>query len=632
MHVVERTDVLKGKPFGAVGAYERITARAWFAVDPVLPANRIITDLRLAPRNADGLVEFSADVHVVKPRDPARGNGTLLFEVSNRGGMGLTGLFNYGSNTEEGVGDGLLMERGFTLAWVAWQFDVPEGQGKLTLRVPVARGVSGPVRSQDFVAAKTDSLGVADRGHVPYRAANPGDPAHQMYVRDHLAGQRRLVSRAQWRFTDPATVALDGGFQPGKLYEVVYTSQDPAIAGLGPAAIRDFVSFLKHGGGKPTTLLGDQRRFLKRAIAFGSSQSGRFLRTYLYHGFNGDEQGRIVFDGAMPHIAGAARGSFVHRFAQPSRGGAQLHSDLFPFRDLPDTDPRTGDRDALLRIPLGTKTVPKILYTNTSNEYWRSSSSLTHTTLDGTGDAPLPETTRVYLLAGCQHGAGSWPPAPNRDFAHRGNTNDYRPIMRALLVALNEWVTSGKAPPASRYPTVEAGQLVEPARVAFPKIPGFAMPARVWQARRLDYGPDYASIGIIAFEPPRIVGEPYGVRLPAVDIDGNETSGVRNPVLAVPMGTHLGWNLAANASGPDTEMAYLTGGYIPFARTKAERERTGDPRLSVEERYRGREDYLAKLTAAARELVAGGYVLEQDVERIQRRGAAEWDSTTQARR
>ncbi|MBM3734696.1 MAG: hypothetical protein FJW39_02830 [Acidobacteria bacterium] len=625
MHVVERTDLAMGKSFSTAGPYEQIRAKAWFAVDPALPANRIITDLRYAPRNAEGRVEFSADVHVIKPRDPAKGNGTLLFEVSNRGGMGLMRLFNYGSNTDDGAGDGLLLNQGFTLAWAAWQFDVPEGGGKLTLRVPVARGVSGHVRSQDAITTRTASLGVADRGHVPYAASNTEDPAHQLYSRDYGAGPRTLVPRNRWRFTDSTNVTLEGGFLPGKIYEVVYTSQDPAVAGLGPAAIRDFVSFLKHGGGRPTTLLGDQRRFLKRAIAFGSSQSGRFLRTYLYQGFNGDEHGRIVFDGMMPHIAGAARGRFTHRFAQPSRGGTQLHSDLFPFRDLGDTDPRTGEYDALLRIASGTNTVPKIMYTNTSNEYWRSSSSLIHTSLDGSADAQLPPTTRIYLLSGCQHGAGSWPPAPNRDLVFRGNTNDYRPILRALILALNSWVASGKEPPPSRYPSVEAGQLSAPDRMAFPKIPGVSLPARIWQARRLDYGPDYTSLGIIALEPPKITGEPYGARLPSVDADGNETSGVRNPVVAVPMGTHLGWNLIARAAGPETEIANLTGGYIPFARTRRERERAGDSRLSIEERYRSREDYLARLTAYAQELVAGGYLLEQDVARIQQRGAAEWD-------
>ncbi|MDX1981114.1 MAG: alpha/beta hydrolase domain-containing protein [Bryobacteraceae bacterium] len=610
VHVVERTDVS--------GAYERIVAKAYFAVDPKIPANRIITDLRHAPVNEQGLVEFSADIHVLKPRDPAQGNGTLLFEVSNRGNMGLPGM----------MGEEFLRRHGYTLVWTGWQFDVPEGAGRLRVRVPVAKGITGLVRLQEAVTAKTGKLSVADRGHIPYPAANLSDPSSRMFVREYAAGERTEIARNRWRFVDAATVALDGGFLPGKMYEVVYTASDPPIAGLGPAAIRDFVSFLKYGGGKATSLLGDQRRFLKRAIAFGSSQSGRFLRTYLYQGFNADERGRIVFDGMMPHIAGGSRGSFTHRFAQPSRSGPQFHSDLFPFRDLPDTDPLTGSKDGILRVAQATGTVPKTFYTNTSNEYWRSSASLTHTSLDGGSDADLPPTTRIYFLAGCQHGAGTWPPRAANDLLYRGNTIDYRPMMRALLVAMNEWVTSGKQPPPSRYPSVAAGQLVPTGAIRFPKIPEFRLPVRIWQARSLDYGPDYQLSGIVSHEPPRLSGAPFGNRLPAVDGDGNETSGIRHPVLAVPLGTHMGWNLAAVAPSVETEMAYLTGSYIPFARTREERQGKGDERMSIAERYKSREDYLAKLRAAAEELVAARYLLAEDVGPIEKRGLMEWDSAS----
>jgi hypothetical protein len=626
VHVIERSDVLKGKSFGAAGPYERIVAKAFFAVDPLLPANRIITDLRHAPVNMQGLVEFSADIHVLKPRDPARGNGTLLFEVSNRGGMGLTGMFQYGANTEEGVGDGLLMNQGYTLVWTGWQFDVPDEAGRLRVAVPAAKGQSGPVRMQVAVIERANQLSVADRGHIPYPAANPANPGHRMYVREYAAGARTEIPRNQWRFVDPVTVAVDGGFLPGKMYEVVYTSNDPAIAGLGPAGIRDFISFLKHGGGRPTSLLSDQRRFLKRAIAFGSSQSGRFLRTYLYQGFNADERGRIVFEGMIPHIAGGSRGSFNHRFAQPSRSGPQFHSDLFPFRDQPDTDPLTGSEDGILRIAQGSGTVPKIFYTNTSNEYWRSSASLIHTTLDGLKDAEPAPTTRIYFLTGCQHGPGAWPPRNDSSLLYAVNTNDYRPIMRALLAAMNNWLTTGKEPPPSRYPTVLAGQLVTPGHIRFPKIPSFRIPARIWQARSLDYGPDYAFSGIVAFEPPKLSGAPFGNRLPAVDDSGNETSGIMNPIVAVPLGTQMGWNLAAKPASADTEMAYLTGSYIPFARTKQERERAGDARLSLEERYKNREDYAMKLRAATALLVKDGYWLPQDAGRIEARGLAEWDA------
>ncbi len=612
MHIVERTDV------EGPHAYERIVARAYFAVDPKLAANRLINDLRFAPVNARGMVEFSADVQVLKPRDPARGNGTVLFEVSNRGGMGLPGMFN--------GDDALLFKNGYTLAWVGWQFDLPSRPGLLRLTAPVARGVNGKVRAQEAVTKAVATIPLADRNHVPYAPANPNSPEYPMYVRDWSDGARRTIPRNQWRFTGPDAVTLDGGFQAGKIYEVSYSSNDPAIAGLGPAAIRDFVSFLKYGGGGPTTVLGDQRRFLKRSIGFGSSQSGRFLRTYLYNGFNADEQGRKVFDGLMPHIAGGARGSFVHRFAQPSRGGSHLHSDLFPFQDLDDADPVTGAYDGILRMAAGSNTVPKIFYTNTANEYWRSSASLIHTTIDGRKDAALAATTRIYFLTGHQHGSGNWPPAKNPDLLYPVNTIDYRPVMRALLVAMNDWIASGKEPPASRYPANEQSQLVPPADIHFPKIPGFHMPAHVWQARRLDYGPDYQLAGVLAFDPPKVVGDRFPVRLPQVDADGNEIGGIRNPIHAVPLGTHLGWNLMAVAPGPDTEMANLIGSYIAFPKTRAERERTGDARLSIEERYRGREDYLNRLTAAAEQLVAGRYLLAEDVPRIQKRGLAEWDT------
>src|SRR6185369_12592590 len=276
------------------------------------------------------------------------------------------------------------------------------------------RGVSGLVRAQDATAVTATTMSVADRNHKPYPATDPNSQDNQMLVREYGDGPRKIVPRNLWRFIDPVTVTLEGGFQRGKTYEVVYTSKDPAIAGLGPAAIRDFISFLKYGGA-PADILDGQQQYLKRAIAFGSSQSGRFLRSYLYQGFNVDEQGRKVFDGMMPHIAGAARGSFLHRFAQPSLGGTELHSDLFPFRDLSDTDPVAGVSDGILRVAAGTNTIPKIFYTNTANEYWRSSSSLTHTSLDGRNDAELAPNTRIYFLTGCQHGSAPWPPVKNPD-------------------------------------------------------------------------------------------------------------------------------------------------------------------------------------------------------------------------
>ena len=559
VHTVEitgRSDVEGGKPFSTAGPYERLVLRAHFKVDPRLPANRLITDLQYAPVNLDGLVEFSADAYVLRPRDPAKGNGTALFEVSNRGGRGLLSTFSYGKGKDD-PGDGLLFEQGYTLVWVAWQFDVPVGKDLLTLSVPAARGVKGLVRSEAVITDQTGTVSVADRGHVPYPAADLEDPQAKLFIRDFADGPRIEIPRKQWKFADAVTVALDGAFQVGKRYEVVYTAQEPAVAGLGFAAIRDFISYLKHDG-------GDQGGRIKRSIGWGSSQSGRFLRDFLYQGFNADEQGRRVFDGLIPHIAGGGRGSFHHRFAQPSRLAPWYTTDIFPFRDLNDTDPVTGVSDGLLRVAAGTGTVPKIFYTNTSNEYWRISASLLHTTMDGAAEAPVAPNTRIYYLTGAQHGPGSWPPGKQSGLLYSTNPNDYRPILRALLTAMNEWIATGKEPPPSRYPANTPAQLAPPGEIRFPAIPAFVSPNQIWRAQRLDFGPDYRTAGVIAFEPPRIAGPPFTVKVPQVDADGNEVAGVRNPVQSVPLGTYMGWNIDRSAPAAHREMAGLTGSYIPF--------------------------------------------------------------------
>ncbi len=608
---VHNVELVERSPLAGT-QYERVVLRTHFKVDPRLPANRLITDLRYAPVNKDGLVEFSADAYILKPRDPAQSNGTVLFEVSNRGGRAMLTTFAYGKGKDD-AGDGLLFEQGYTLAWVAWQFDVLPGSGLLTLQVPSARGAEGLVRSEAIITDRKGTFSVADGNHTPYRAAGSGDA--KMYVRDFADSPRTEVPRKDWRFADDVTVA--GDFEAGKRYEVVYASKEPAVAALGFAAVRDFISFLK------TT---DQFGSIKRSIGWGSSQSGRFLRDFVYQGYNADEQGRRVFDGLMPHIAGAGRGSFHHRFAQPSRLGPWYTTDIFPFRDLNDSDPVTGITDGLLRVATGTNTVPKIFYTNTSNEYWRISASLLHTTMDGAAEAPLASTTRIYYLTGTQHGAGAWPPPKPDGLKYSTNPNDYRPILRALLTALNEWITTGKQPPPSRYPANTPDQLAASESVRFPKIPDFVSPNRLWHAQRLDFGPDYRAAGVIAFEPPKVMGAPFVTKVPQVDADGNEVAGIRNPVQSVALGTYAGWNISTSSPAATREIAGLQGSYIRFPATRADRERTGDPRLSIEERYPNRAAYLDRITEAARKLVSDRYLLERDVARIKERAAAEWDS------
>jgi hypothetical protein len=633
LEVAERTDVLKGRSFGNAGPYERIVGKAWFAVDPMLPANQIIADIDHGPRNEEGKVEFSADVYVLKPRDSKAGNGAVLFEVSNRGRKGLLSMYDRaaGSNdpqTETQFGDAFLLEQGYTLVWVGWQFDVPRDPSLLRLYTPAAKGISGLVRSEIIVDRKTTKHSLGDRDQmIAYPVANPDDPKNTLTVRDGRFGTRQTVPHSQWKIENATHVVLPAGFVPGKVYEVVYTSQDPALVGLGPTAIRDMLSFLKYGG-NDITVLGDQHRYIKRVYGYGASQSGRFLRTFLYYGFNGDEKGRQVFDGVLAHIAGAGRGSFNLRFAQPSRDGHPFMNlfyptDIFPFTDVEETDPETGMKEGLLTRAGNAGVAPKIFYTNSSYEYWGRSASLIHMTPDGKKDAPIPDHTRIYFFAGGQHGPAAFPPKRNGT-VNLPNPNPYTYGMRALLVAMDNWVKEGKQPPASQYPRIADDRLVAAGALQFPKIPGVVAPARLQKAWHVDYGPEFRSKGIISMEPPR-VGEAFPLLLPQVDRDGNETSGIRMPELAVPLATYAGWNMRSKEIGAPEEMYSMVGSWIPFAKTKAEREEKHDPRPAIAERYATRTQYLQEVGAAARKLAETGYLLDRDVPKLIEHSAAEWD-------
>jgi Alpha/beta hydrolase domain len=633
LEVSDRTDVLEGKPFGKTGPYERIVGKAYFAVDPKLPANQIITDIDKAPRNDEGRVEFSADVYVLKPRDPKFGNGAALFEVSNRGRKGMLSLYNRASSstdpkTGDELGDGFLMEQGYTLVWLGWQFDVPREAGLMRLYTPSAKGVTGLVRSEILVDKKTTSFSLGDRNSmIPYLAVSHDDPKLTLTVRDTRNGPRQTVPRSQWHIEDRARVVMPAGFQPGRVYEVVYTSEDPALAGLGPTAVRDMLSFLKYGG-NDITVLGDQHRYLKRVYGYGASQSGRFLRTFLYYGFNADEKGRKVFDGVLAHIAGAGRGSFNLRFGQPSRDAHPFMNmfyptDIFPFTDVEETDPETGMKDGLLARAQKAGVAPKIFYTNSAYEYWGRAASLIHITADGKQDAPIPEQTRIYFFPGGQHGPAAFPPK-HSGAVYLPNPNPYTYSMRALLVAMDAWVKESKEPPPSQYPKIADDKLVAAGAIQFPKIPGVALPTRPEKAYHVDYGPEFRSKGIISIEPPK-VGNAFPLLLPQVDRDGNETAGIRMPELAVPLATYAGWNMRSKEIGAPDEMYSMVGSWIPFARTKAERERKHDPRPSIEERYKSRAEYLEQVGAAARKLVESGYLLDRDVPKLVEHSGEEWD-------
>lgn len=635
IEVKSRMD-LNGREFAKAGGYEKLSGTIYFAVDPRNTANRIITDIDKAPKNAAGKVEFSSDFFILKPKDASRGNGTILYEVSNRGGKGMVGFFNRdarGSDPQSAadLGDGFLMDQGFTLLWVGWQFDVPQRPGLLRVNVPVAheadgRPIKGLVRS-DFVGdGKATVMPLADRAHIAYEIADPNDPANVLTVRDCIECERRTVARAEWKFNgDDQGITLTSPLVKNKIYELVYRSQNPSVVGLGPAAIRDAISKLKYDAAPEMSIKpGD----MKRAIGFGISQSGRFLRTYMYYGFNEDESHRKVFDGVMPHVAGSGRGSFDHRFAQPSRDGHPYlnffyPTDIFPFTDVAQLDPETGKRDGLLAHNMKPEFMPKVFYTNSSYEYWGRAASLFTTTVDGLEDMQMMSNVRAFLLTGGNHGVGGFPPTRSAG-QNLGNPLDYRWAMRSLLVGMNRWITDGVEPPASAYPRVGSAELVAADKLKFPAIPNINLPKIAHGAYHADYGPDFASKGIVTQEPPKL-GKPFPILVPQVNSDGNETAGIRMPELAVPLATYTGWNLFNENAGPTEILSSMQGSFIPFAKTRAERDKANDPRPSVEERYKSREEYLNLVTKAATDLVSKGYLLKDDVPRIVEQAATRWD-------
>ncbi len=623
------------------GDYEKLGGTVELELDPAHPANAAIVDLDRAPRNARGRVEASADFMVLRPRRPPARGSTALLEVSNRGGKALLPYFNRATwsldpSTAEDFGDRLLMRLHLTLIWVGWQFDVPRQPGLLRLRAPIARDADGPieglVRSDWTVERPTTTLPLAHRDHVAYPVADPRHADNVLTVRSARLGPREIVPRDRWRFArlddgrlvdDPTHIHLAGGFQRGKIYELVYRARDPVVVGIGLAAVRDVISWARY----------DSRSEFRvtAAIGAGISQSGRFLRHFLYQGFNTDEAGRKVFDGLLVHTAGAGRGSFNHRFAQPSRDAHRFSAffyptDLFPFTSRTQTDPETGIADGLLaRSADRPDQWPKIVVTNTGYEYWGRAASLIHTSPDGRVDVtPLPNE-RIYHLAGGQHFIGGFPPTTSERAgrAYRGNPLDFQVTLRALLARLVEWVVDGRTPPASVYPTLAAGTLVSIDALKFPRIPDVRAPSVIHQAHRVDYGPRWAA-GIITREPPGI-GAPFPALVSQVDADGNEVAGVRGVELLAPLATYTPWQLRGGHGSDAAELVDFLGTYVPLPRTDTERQRWSDSRLSLERRYADKREYRATAARAAESLVAAGLLLREDVPRVLERADQHWD-------
>jgi hypothetical protein len=615
LEVQERAPVLAGRPFGSAGTYERLTGKAHFAVDPAHPRNRDIVDIQHAPRNAKGQVEFSADLEIIRPADLSKGNGTVLFEVVNRGGKGMLTIFNraQGSNQprlDAHFGDGRLLAQGYTLVYLGWQTDVPRDGARMRLYAPAAVGQTGLVRSEYAPDRPVAFIPLGDSNHIPYAVAAGTRPT--VTVREGIEGERRALAADEWTLAKDG-IQLKQAATPGRIYEVVYTAADPPVAGLGLAAVRDLIAYLKR-----------EHRY---AIGWGVSQSAMMLRAFLYEGFNQDESGARVFDGIFAHVAGGRRSTF-QRFTQPSRTAGPLRNasltttEQFPFADLDQTDHISGTRDGILRSAKAASVVPKIFYTNSAYEYWGSAGSLNHTTTDGRRDLPPPDNTRIYLMAGGQHGPAAFPPV-RRGGRNLPNFNDYRWTLRSLLAKLQAWIADGAAPPPSQYPTIASGTLVPLEEYRFPKIPDVIVPTRIHNPALLDFGQTYRSKGLITIEPPRIVGR-YRPLVPQAAPDGNDAAGIRMPELVCAIATYTGWNLRHPDIGAPEYLLGNTGSYIPFARTRAERTASGDPRPSAEERFQSEEGYTGCVANAARSLAAGGFLLNSDVAPVTRAAERHW--------
>jgi hypothetical protein len=632
VEVSSRSAFAPGVSFGDYGEYEKIRGVARFVLDPDDPANARVVDLKLAPRDARGRVQFSSEFLMLRPVKPQA--TTLLYDVNNRGGIAIMGQVNgrvpenNDPTTAADAGDGFLMRHGFTLLFSAWTWDVaPQAPGRkpLVFTPPVAHGangkaIAGRVENEFTVIAPADITTYAGMRGLTYEPATPNDPNAVLTERARPDDVRRPIARKHWHFVaaeeagGPGRVQLDGGFKPGVIYELTYIAKDPYVTGAGLAGIRDLLAYFRDHPfeGAPAP---------ERTLIFGISQSGRLIGRMLHDGLDVDESGRLVFDGAYLQVPGGGGGAgFNSRFAQPTRHPSMLEehdypADAFPFNTSPTRDPTSGRTASYLdnaRDKNGR--LPKIMVANTSTEYWGRDASLVTTSPDGARDVAPADNVRVYALMGSQHYVGRQ--QTRLPFTNCVSTTDHYLAMRSLIVALDRWAGEGRTPPVSAYPQLADGTLTTVAdyRAAFPKGVFALLPEDNLHEAHLDFGPRFDSAGIADTVPP-VHGASYGTRVPAPDADGNDRGGVRQIELQVPLGTHTGWNPRSPETGFAWANARFDGSFIPFGRTEAERKTANDPRPSLEARYATREDFVARIRAAAARQVASGLLLVEDVER-----------------
>jgi hypothetical protein len=610
-----------GRAFGEAGSYQRIKGVARGEIDPAASENRVIHDLDKAATDGRGMVQYEVDFFILRPTEPRPATSVLVYDVTNRGRKMILNLLddalgNADTNnpkTAQDIGLGFTLGRGYSLVWSGWDPGAPRANNGMTARLPPVLEDGKPMvrRIRDEFHIGTRAPGKGDVVRLNYPAVSTDQRKARLTVRDRESDARSEIPADSWEFLDRQSIRLlpDGTlFAPFKIYDLWYEATGSSVLGAGFAATRDLVSFLRYDRadchGTPNPMIAESARHgpgIEHVLAFGVSQSGRFLRHFLELGMNDAGQGRRVFDGVLSHVAGAGKVFANHSFAMPGRTTTQHEDRLypenwFPFGNGLTTDPFSGKSGAILK---GRPTDPVMIEVNTSTEYWQKGASLVHTDPAGRHDAELPDTSRVYMIAGTQHGGRPGTDPSAGPCVNPRNPHSATPALRALFAALEEWVRTGASPPACRVPSIAEGTAIHAEGVKMPEVPGFALAPG---ANRIGPPVDWVV-------PPERLGIFYETRVCAVDADGNEVAGIKLPPIAVPLGTHTGWNVyRAQAS----ELCDRDGSLIPFARTRAEREISGDPRPSLQERYGSREAYVAQVEAAAAALVGDRLLLPAD--------------------
>ena len=641
LKIDRRVNFADGHAYGSAGPYERLVGKVHYALDPDDPSNQNVVDLDKAPRNERGQVEFSGDLDIMKPVDLSIGNQRILYDVNNRGNKTSLRAINDAPpeadpTTYAHGGNGFLMRQGYTIVWSGWQGDLVPVNGLLTADLPEGmengHRIRGKVR-QEFIAEQEGVLSMPLSGAPVIRSYEPLDTdtsRSAFTVREREGDPRQPVDPDQWAYAKaerdgngsisvvPSSTEcyVKGGFKPGWIYELVYETEGSRIMGLGLVGIRDLISFLKYdeqdAGGEANPLYGH----VERAYTYGQSLSARVIRQFVYDGYNGDPDGRKVFDAVYPHVSGAGRLFANTRFGQVGRYPRQHEehqwpSEVYPFAYTPVPDRYVDGLDSVLKRP---ETDPLVMHTHTATEYWQRHASLGHTDPRTGDDLTLPENIRIYFISSAQH-AGRMPPEAEV-IQQAANTMSTGPILRNSVALMDRWASGGGLPPSSMVPRRADGTLVShgEALESFPNVPGFNVPATTSRLPRYTYGEGFRN-GIITEHPPQVIpGQEYGVFVPQVDDDGNDMAGIRGPDLEAPVGTHTGWSLR-KAGFSEGELFSLSGSFVPFARTKGEREASGDPRMSLEERYPSHGAYVRAVALAASRQVAQGLLLEEDADR-----------------